>query len=107
MNCSDVTLAKSGLRCLNEATASVMATLVWKCKQDMNPLGVKLFSEKPKKRHTRWAESKNICQPVPGFKFLPSNLMAKIWNSVPSLQSATTLDAAKTIAKKWAQTIPR
>ena len=92
---------------MNEATASVMATLVWKCKQEKNPLGVKLFTDKPNRRHTRSTESKNICPPVPGFKFLPSNLMAKVWNSVPELQSATTLSAAKIIAKRWAQSIPR
>ena len=104
---SDITLSKAGLCCLNEATASEMATLVWKCKQEMNPLGVKLFSDKPIRKHTRSAESKNICPPVPGFKFLPSNLMAKVWNSVPELQAATTLSAAKIIAKRWAQSIPR
>ena len=61
----EITLSKAGLRFLNEATASAMAAImVWKSKQEMNPLGVHLFSEKPNRRNTRLAESKNICPPV-------------------------------------------
>ena len=52
-------------------------------------------------------DSKNISQPVPGFHMLPSNLMARIWNTVPGLQTASTLGAAKILARKWARTIPR
>ena len=36
---SESVLSKARLRCLNEAVASAMAVLVWKCKQSMNPLG--------------------------------------------------------------------
>ena len=104
----EITLSKAGLRFLNEATASAMAAImVWKSKQEMNPLGVHLFSEKPNRRNTRLAESKNICPPVPGFKILPSNLMAKVWNTVPGLQTATSLGIVKSLARKWAKTIPR
>ena len=53
------------------------------------------------------AKSKDICPPVPGFHTLPINLMAKIWNKVPGLQTATTLGAAKSLVKKWSNTIPR
>ena len=88
-------------------TASSMAILTWKSKHFMTPLGVRLFSEKTKGRNTRLAESKDICPPVPGFQSLPINLMAKIWNKVPGLQTATTLGAAKTLVKKWSYTIPR
>ena len=104
---SEVTLKKARIRCLNEAAASAMAVLVWKCKQSMNPLGSCLFAEKENRRNTRLAESLNICPPVPGFKTLPSNLMARIWNTVPGLQTATTLGAVKSIVRKWARTIPR
>ena len=45
--------------------------------------------------------------PVPGFQTLPINLMAKTWNKVPVLQTATTLGAAKSLVKKWCNTIPR
>jgi hypothetical protein len=44
---------------------------------------------------------------VPGFKLLPSNLMAKVWNTVPGLQTATSLGIVKSLARKWAKTIPR
>ena len=84
-----------------------MAVLTWKCKQKMNPLGARLFSDKAKMKNTRFAESNNICPPVPGFKFLPSNLMAKVWNSVPGIQTSRTLGEVKTLARKWAKTIPR
>ena len=100
-------LSKAGLRCLNEATASAMAVLVWKSKQSMNPLGKRLFPEKGNKRNTRFTESMNINLPVPGFHTLPSNLLARIWNSVPGLQTVTTLGAAKRLTRNWAKTIPR
>ena len=83
-----------------------MAVLVWKCKQSMNPLGTRLFTEKARMRNTRLANSLKISTPVPGFQTLPSNLMARIWNDVPSLQSATTLSAVISISRKWAKTLP-
>ena len=38
---------------------------------------------------------------------LSTNIMTRIWNTVPALQHATTLEAAKSLAKKWAKDIPR
>ena len=87
---------------MNEATASVMAVMVWKARQEMNPLGVCLFAQKVHGKSTRLAESKNICPPVPGIHMLPSNLLAKVWNSVPGLHTASNLGTAKSIARKWA-----
>ena len=104
---SEVVLAKAGLRCLNEVVTSAMAILTWKSKQLMNPLGVRLFSLRNNMINTRSAESKNICAPVPGFQTIPINLMARIWNKVPGLQTATTVGEAKTFVKKWARTTPR
>ena len=88
-------------------STSCLAVLVWKCRQAMNPLGIRLFAERGNKRITRLAESKNICPPVPGFPALPSNMMARIWNTLPGLQTATSLSAVKLISRKWARTIPR
>ena len=102
-----MTLTKAGLRCLNEATASIMAVMLWKSKQEMNPLGVCIFSEKTHKKYTHLAESNKVSPTVPGFHTLPSNIMTRIWNSVPELQTATTLGKAKSIARLWARTIPR
>ena len=76
-------------------------------RKKMNPLGRRPFSERDNRRKTRLAESMNIDQPVPGFNTLPSNLLARIWNIVPGLQTATTLGAAKTLGRNWAKTIPR
>ena len=45
--------------------------------------------------------------PVPGYPTLSTNIMARIWNVVPGLQHASTLGAAKSLAKKWAKDIPR
>ena len=84
-----------------------MAVLTWKSKQVMNPVGVRLFCERKNKKNTRSAESTNICPPVPGFQTLPMNIIARIWNKVPGLQNATNLGAAKSLANKWARTIPR
>ena len=90
---TETVLAKAGLCCLNEAVAPALAALVWTSKQNMNPLGVSLFAEKEHKSdtcvadRTRSAESSNISLPVPGFPTLPSNLMAKVWNTVPGLVS--------------------
>ena len=85
-----------------------MAVMVWKAKKEMNSLWVNLFSEKNYERiKTRFAVSDNICPPVPGYQTLPSNLMARVWNSVPGLQSAKSLGKAKSLARIWARTIPR
>ena len=104
---SEVVLWRAGLRCLNEAVASIMAIMVWKSKHAMNPLGIRLFRETPSNRITRFSASNNICQPVPGQSSLASNVMARILNSMPGLQSASTLGAAKSLTQKWAKTIPR
>ena len=51
-----------------------------------------------------WDVSKDIGLPVPD---LSTNIMERIWNAVPGLQHASTLGAAKSLAKKWARDIPR
>ena len=87
-----------------------MAVTVWKSKNYMNPLGQCLFQnfkKGPSVRSTRSQFTNDICLPVPGFPTLASNIMAKIWNSVPELQRAATLGAAKAISPKWAKEIPR
>ena len=99
-------LRKANLKCLNEAVASVVAITVWKAKQSMNPLGCRLFKEKTSVKRTRFAESDKIHPPVPGYPNLATNIMARIWNSVPELRNAKTLGAARVISRKWAKTIP-
>ena len=108
---SEVLLQKSGLKCLNEAVASTTAVTVWKAKTFMDPLGQRIFREKSNLQCTRSVTThnttKDIGLPVPGYPTLSTNIMARIWNTVPGLQHASTLGAAKSLAKKWAKDIPR
>ena len=80
---------------------------VWKSKRFMDPLGQRLFQERPSLKCTRSATSKDICLPVPGYPTLSTNIMARIWNTVPGLQDASTLGAARAFSQKWAKQIPR
>ena len=50
---SEFLLQKAGLKCLNEAVASITAVTVWKSKTFMDPLGQHLFQEKPILQCTR------------------------------------------------------
>ena len=104
---SEEVLQKANLKCLNESVASIMAVTVWKSKESMNPLGQCLFKEKLCTKSTRFQNSKEIQPPVPGYPNLASNLMARVWNSIPALQNASSLAAAKVISRKWAKNIPR
>ena len=104
---SEVLLQKSGLKCLNEAVACMKAVSVWKSKRVMDPLGQHIFQKKSRLQCTRSVTSKEICLSVPGYPTLPTNIMARIWNVFPGLQFASTLGAARSLAKKWAKDNPR
>ena len=43
---------------------------------------------------------------VPGNNTLAANLMARAWNSSTELHTVTTIGAAKSVARKWAQNLP-
>ena len=58
-----------------------------------------------KKMCLRSTKSDMAKPPVPGYGTLAANLLARAWNQAPELQSATTLGAAKTAARKWAKSI--
>ena len=104
---SEDILRKANLKCLNEAVASITAVTVWKSKQSMNPLGLRLFKEHHRSRSTRSTASNEIRPPVPGYPMLATNIMASVWNDIPELQSASTLAAAKTAASKWSKGLPK
>ena len=106
---SEVVVHKANMRCLNEAVASITAVTVWKSRQSMDPLGRCLFPEKETntERKLRSQSCQEIRPPVPGYPNLATNIMAKIWNSVPDLRNASTIGTAKSISRKWAKTIPR
>ena len=92
-------------------SVSTTAVTVWKAKTFMDPLGQRIFREKSNLQCTRSVTThnttKDIGLPVPGYPALSTNIMARIWNTVPGLQNASTLGAAKSLAKKWAKEIPR
>ena len=104
---SEDVLSKANLKCLNEAVASIMAVTVWKAKQSHNQLGRRLFQKRPNLKTTRSVSSSKIDLPVPGYPKMATNLMARVWNDVPDLHSASTLAAAKRISQKWAKNILR
>ena len=104
---SEALLQKSGLKCLNEAVAIITAVTVWKARTAMDPLGQRIFLEKSSLQCTRSTTSKDIDLLVQGYPTLSTNIMARMWNEVPGIQNATTLGAAKSLAKKWAKDIPR
>ena len=95
------------MKCLNEAVACITAVTVWKCRQSMDSLGQCLFKDRMNTRSTRSATSDMIRLPVPGYPMLATNIMARIWNNIPELHSASTLTAAKRISHNWAKKIPR
>ena len=99
-------LEKAGLRTLNEMVASQTALMVWKSKKAKDPLGRKLFPVRSIMRHTRSINSTNATQPVPGNNTLAANLMSRAWNSSTELHTVTTIGAAKSVARKWAQNLP-
>ena len=99
-------LEKAGLRTLNEMVASQTAFMVWKSKKAKDPLGRNLFPDRSIMRHTRSINSTNATQPVPGNNTLAANLMARAWNSSTELHTVTTIGAAKSVARKWAQNLP-
>ena len=100
---SENVLCKANLKCLNEAVASITAVTVWKSKQSMDPLGQCLFKEHNSSRSTRSTASNEIRAPVPGYPMLSTNIMARVWNDNPELQSAPTISAAKSAAYKWSK----
>ena len=65
--------------------------------------GTSNFDEKNVEEMFNWSEFHSETNPPT----LSTNIMARMWNEVPGLQNATTLGAAKSLAKKWAKDIPR
>ena len=98
-------LEKAGLRTLNEMVASQTALMVWKSNKAKDPLGRNLFPKRSIMRATRSINCVKAIQPVPGNNTLAANLMARTWNSSSELQAVTTIGAARSVARKWAQNL--
>ena len=88
---------------VNESVASASATMVWKSKMCMDPLGNLLFPEKAPNRPGMRSAMATL--PVPGCGLLAANLLSRAWNESADLQNAKTLGAAKTAARKWSKSL--
>ena len=95
---SDIVLWKAGLPSLNEAVSTRMATLIWKARKQMNPLG-QIFETSKSSRNTRALKSERLFSHVPGHTEAASNNLDNIWNQL-DLKSAKSVMEAKFLAKK-------
>ena len=105
---SEIVLQKAGLRSLNEMVASFSATMVWRSKARMDPLGSLLFPTETNSSRTMSSRSQNCNKarlPAPGNDLLAANLLARAWNEARDVQNATNLGAAKLAASKWARSL--
>ena len=104
---SEIVLQKAGLRSLNEMIASVSATMVWKSKASMDPLGSLLYSRRENNHAMshRSEYSNNARLPAPGNDMLAANLLARTWNDAKEVQNAPNLGAAKLAASRWARSL--
>ena len=63
----------------------------------------------PQKDHHEANSFHQLCESNPTSPWynntLAANLMARAWNSSPELQTVTTIGAAKSVARKWAQNL--
>ena len=92
-------LKKAGLPSLNEAVSTCMASLIWKARGQMNPLG-QIFETSKSAMTTR--ALKKLSSYIPGYYEAASNNLANLWNHL-DLKSAKSAQAAKTLAKKQFQ----
>ena len=95
---SNIVLWKAGLPSLNEAVSSSMASLIWKAKNLMNPLGC-IFETSNSAMNTRFLSNEKLSSYVPGHSEAASNNLAKLWN-VLDLKSAKSVMAEKMLARK-------
>ena len=95
---STIVLWKAGLPSLNEAVSTRMASLIWKERNQMNPLG-RIFETSKSIMKTRALKNEKLSSYVPGYSKAASNNLAKVWNQL-DLKSANSLKAAKKLAQK-------
>ena len=95
---SDTVLWKAGLPSLSEAVSNNMASLIWKARNQMNPLG-KFFETSNSTMTTRALKNEKLTIYVPGHPEAAINHLANVWNSC-DLKSAKSLMEAKRLAKK-------
>ena len=95
---SDIVLWKAGLPHLNEAVSKCMASLIWKARNKVNPLG-KIFETSKSSMNTRSSKNEKLSSYVPGHIEAASTNLAKLWNTL-DLKSARSITEAKMLVKK-------
>ena len=95
---SDTVLWKAGLPSLSEAVSTNMASLIWKARNQMNPLG-KIFETNNSTISTRALKNEKLTASVPGHPEAASNHLANVWNTC-DLKSAKSLNEAKWVIFK-------
>ena len=95
---SDIFLWKAGLPSLTKAVSSSMASLIWKARNRMNPLG-RIFDTSKSTKVTRAFTNEKLFSHVPGHPEAASNKLVSIWNLL-DLKSAKSASAAKVLARK-------
>ena len=95
---SDIVLWKAGLPHLNEAVSKCMASLIWKARNQVNPLG-KIFETSKSSMNTRSSKNEKLSSYVPGHFEAASTNLAKLWNTL-DLKSARSITEAKLLVKK-------
>ena len=96
---SDVVLWKAGIPNLNQAVSKCMATLIWKARHLMNPLG-HIFETSRASMNLRSKISERLSSSIPGHPEAASNILANIWNHL-DLKSAKSASAAKSLANNY------
>ena len=94
---SDIVLWKAGLPSVNQAVSKCMASLIWKARNKMNPLG-HIFETSKAHMNTRAAVKERLSSSVPGHHEAASTILANLWNTL-DLKSARSVTAAKALAK--------
>ena len=86
-----------GLPSVTHAVLMNMASLIWKARNTMNPLG-QIFDTSKAIMNTRASKNEKLHSSIPGHSEAAFNALAKIWNHL-DLKSARSVTVAKAMAK--------
>ena len=100
---TDIVLWKARLPSLSQAVSKCLASLIWKARKYMNPLG-QIFEKSKAAMETQASKNERLSSHIPGHPEAASNILANIWNTL-DLKSARSVKAAKTMAIKFFKSI--
>ena len=96
---SNIVLWKAGLPSITHAVSRCMASLIWKARNQMNPLG-QIFETSSATMNTRASKNEKLFSSVPGHSEAASSTLANLWNHL-DLNSAKSVTAAKALASNY------